>query len=362
MPKNALGLKRIHHVEFLVGNAKQASYYYRRAFGFSQIAYSGLETGNREQASYALEQKKARLVLTTPLGPGGWMNEHLNKHGDGAWDIAFEVDDVDAAYAEAIERGAIPHSKPYDMSDDHGTVRRAAIGTWGDSIHSFLSVKDYRGSFLPGFEERRIDEPAVGLSFVDHVVGNVELGKMNHWADYYEKVLGFHRYMSFDDKDISTDFTALQSVVMSSADQTIKFPINEPATARKVSQIQEYIDYYGSPGVQHVALLTSDVIATVRRLRERGVEFLRVPDEYYEALPARVGEIRENIDDLRELGILVDRDDEGYLLQIFTTPVEDRPTLFYEVLQRRGARGFGKGNFKALFESIEREQARRGNL
>jgi len=362
MSDNTLGLKRIHHVRFLVGNAKQAAYYYGRAFGFSRIAYSGLETGNREQASYALEQENARLVLATPLASGGWANELLDKHGDGARDVAFEVEDADAAYAEAVKRGAIPHREPYDMTDDHGTVRRAAIGTYGDTIHSFLTIKDYQGPFLPGYEESRIEETPTGLHFIDHIVGNVELGRMDHWADYYEKVLGFHRYITFDDKDISTEFTALQSVVMASEDMTIKFPINEPATARKVSQIQEYIDYYNGPGVQHVALHTRDVIATVRQLRDNGVEFLHVPDDYYAALPARVGEIRESIDDLRELGILVDRDDDGYLLQIFTTPVEDRPTLFYEVLQRRGARGFGKGNFKALFESIEREQARRGNL
>ncbi len=362
MSGNDLGLKRIHHVEYLVGNAKQAAYFYRRVFGFSRTAYSGLETGNREQASYVLEQEKARLVLTTPYGTGSWMNEHLDKHGDGACDIAFEVEDVDAAYAEAISRGAIPHTEPFELVDDRGTVRRAAIQTYGDTVHSFLTVKDYQGPFLPGFEESRVDQPSVGLHFIDHIVGNVELDRMDHWADYYEKVLGFHRYISFDDKDISTDYTALQSVVMASRDMTIKFPINEPAAGRKVSQIQEYIDYYNGPGIQHLALHTRNVIATVRQLRNNGVDFLYVPDEYYEKLPERVGEIEENIDDLRELGILVDRDDEGYLLQIFTKPVEDRPTLFYEILQRRGARGFGKGNFRALFESIEREQALRGNL
>jgi 4-hydroxyphenylpyruvate dioxygenase len=362
MSENDLGLKRIHHVEYLVGNGKQASYYYRRAFGFSQLAYSGLETGNKEQTSYVLEQEKARLVLTTPLSSGGPVNELLNKHGDGVVDIAFEVEDVDAAFAEAVKRGAPPVLKPCDMSDDNGTVRRAAIGTYGDTIHSFLAIKDYQGPFLPGFEENRIEESAVGIHFIDHIVGNVELGRMDYWADFYEKVLGFHRYISFDDKDISTEFTALQSVVMASRDMTIKFPINEPAKGRKVSQIQEYIDFYNGPGAQHLALHTRDVIPTVRQLRDNGVEFLQVPDTYYEELPGRVGEIKEDIEELRQLGILVDRDDEGYLLQIFTKPVEDRPTLFYEIIQRRGARGFGKGNFKALFESIEREQARRGTL
>ncbi len=362
MSDNDLGLKRIHHVEYLVGNAKQASYYYRRAFGFSQTCYSGLETGNRENTSYVLEQEKARLVFTCPMTSGGRINRFLDKHGDGVLDIAFEVDDVDAAFAEAVQRGATAVREPFDMTDADGTVRRAAIGTYGDTIHSFLTVKDYQGPFLPGFEESRIDETPAGLHFIDHIVGNVELGKMDHWADFYQNVLGFHRYISFDDKDISTEFTALQSVVMASKDMTIKFPINEPAKGRKVSQIQEYIDFNCGPGAQHLALHTRDVITAVRQLRENGVEFLHVPDTYYEELPARVGEIRENMDDLRELGILVDRDDEGYLLQIFTKPVEDRPTLFYEIIQRRGARGFGKGNFKALFESIEREQARRGTL
>jgi len=362
MAQNDLGVKRIHHVEYVVGNAKQAAYYYRRAFGFSQTAYSGLETGDRERASYVLEQEKARLVLSTPLAAGGRLNTLLDRHGDGVLDIAFEVEDADAAHAQALKRGAESAAEPHDEIDDHGTVRRAAIRTYGDTVHSFITKKGYNGPFLPGYEEKKLETPPVGLHFIDHIVGNVELGKMDHWADFYEKVLGFHRYISFDDKDISTEFSALQSVVMASADMTIKFPINEPAEGKRLSQIQEYIDYYNGPGAQHVALHTRDVIATVRQLKENGVEFLYVPDDYYEALPARVGEIEENIDDLRELGILVDRDDEGYLLQIFTTPVEDRPTLFYEVLQRRGARGFGKGNFKALFESIEREQARRGNL
>lgn len=362
MSQNALGLKRIHHVNFWVGNAKQASYYYRKAFGFSQTAYAGLETGNRDKTSYVLEQEKARLVLTTPMAAGGMINEFLGRHGDGVKDIAFEVADVDAAFAEAVEKGAVAVQPPEDISDGNGTVRRAAIGTYGDVVHSLLSFKDYQGPFLPGFEENRIEGSPTGLHYIDHIVGNVELGKMDHWADFYEKVLGFHRYITFDDKDISTEFTALQSVVMASEDMTIKFPINEPAKGRKVSQIQEYIDFNSGAGSQHLALHTRDIIPTVRLLRANGVEFLDVPDSYYEALPARVGEIRENIDDLRELGILVDRDDEGYLLQIFTKPVEDRPTLFYEIIQRRGAKGFGKGNFRALFESIEREQARRGTL
>jgi len=362
MPENALGLKRIHHVEYWVGNAKQASYYYRKAFGFSQTAYAGLETGNREQTSYVLEQGKARLVLSTPMAAGGSMNVFLGRHGDGVKDIAFEVADVDAAFAEAVEKGATALLEPRDETDERGTVRRAVVGTYGDVVHSFLSVKGYDGPFLPGFEKNVIEEESTGLHYVDHIVGNVELGKMDEWAGYYENVFGFSRYITFDDTDISTKYTALQSVVMASADMTIKFPINEPADGLKLSQIQEYIDFNAGAGSQHLALHTRNIIPTVKQLRARGVEFLDVPSTYYDALPDRVGEIEEDIEELRPLGILVDRDDQGYLLQIFTKPVEDRPTLFYEIIQRKGAKGFGKGNFKALFESIEREQERRGTL
>jgi len=359
---NPLHLKRIHHVELWVGNAKQAAYYYRNAFGFSQFAYEGLETGQRERTSYALRQNKINLILTTPMNADNPINEHLARHGDGVHDIAFEVENADRAFEEAIRRGATAAAEPHDMTDDHGTMRRAVIRTYGDTVHSLISKGDYSGPFLPGFAAAEVPGESAGLLRIDHIVGNVELGKMNEWADWYSKVLGFKRYISFDDKDISTEFSALMSVVMSDDSFAIKFPINEPAEGRKKSQIEEYLDFYGGPGAQHVAMLTTDIIETVRRLKSAGVDFLLVPDSYYDELPSRVGEIDEAVDVLRGLGVLVDRDDEGYLLQLFTKPVEDRPTLFYEIIQRKGSRGFGKGNFKALFESIEREQARRGNL
>jgi 4-hydroxyphenylpyruvate dioxygenase len=355
-------LKRIHHVEFWVGNAKQASFFYRNAFGFSQFAYSGLETGSREATSYALKQHNARFVLTTPLGSNGYMNEFLRLHGDGVRDIAFEVADTDAAYAAALERGATGVVEPRDLTDEHGTLRHAAIQTYGDTLHSLISNKGYKGPFMPGYEAREIPEEDAGLRLVDHIVGNVELGKMNHWADWYSNVLGFERYITFDDKDISTEYSALMSIVMSDDSHKVKFPINEPAAGRKKSQIEEYLDYNNGPGVQHVALLTGDIVKTVKRLRSAGIDFLTVPQSYYEELPDRVGEIDEDLKTLAKLGILVDRDEEGYLLQLFTKPVEDRPTLFFEIIQRKGSRGFGKGNFRALFESIEREQAVRGNL
>lgn len=360
--QDPLELKRIHHVEFWVGNAKQASFFYRNAFGFSQFAYSGLETGQRESTSYALRQKKATFVLTTPMGSNGFMNSFLQRHGDGVRDIAFEVADADLAYAAALERGATGVAEPHDLTDEHGTVRRAAIQTYGDTIHSLLSFKDYSGPFLPGYEVREIAGEDAGLLVVDHIVGNVELGKMNEWADWYSDILGFERYITFDDKDISTEYSALMSIVMSDDSKVVKFPINEPAAGRKKSQIEEYLDFNDGPGVQHVALLTGDILKTIRHLKKNGIEFLEVPDSYYEELPKRVGDIDEEIDAVKELGILVDRDDDGYLLQLFTKPVEDRPTLFFEIIQRKGSRGFGKGNFKALFESIEREQAIRGNL
>lgn len=367
--ENPLGLKKIHHVEFYVGNAKQAEFYYRKAFGFSRIAYSGLETGNRETTSYAMRQNRVTLVFTTPLDPDHPAAEHIKLHGDGVRDIAFLVEDADKAYEEAIKRGAKSAIEPHDLKDQLGSVRRAAIHTYGDTIHSFISYNtesnghNYTGPFLPGFIEQKVEGDEVGIQLIDHIVGNVELGKMNYWCDFYRDVMGFHRYITFDDNDISTEYSALMSVVMSDGSHNIKFPINEPAEGRRgKSQIQEYLDYYKSPGVQHIALLCRDIIHTVGKLQENGVEFLRVPDTYYEALPERVGKIDENIEDLRRLGILVDRDEDGYLLQIFTKPVEDRPTLFFEVLQRKGCKGFGKGNFKALFISIEEEQKRRGNL
>jgi len=360
--KNPLGLKRIHHVEFACGNAKQSSYFYRKAFGFNLVAYSGLETGDRELTRYVLKQNEINLVLSTPLTSGSRLTQHIARHGDGVIDIAFEVESADAAFNTAVERGAEPAVGPHDVTDEQGTVRYAAIHTYGDTLHSLIERKDYRGAFLPGFAERNIEEEGTGLIRIDHIVGNVELGQMNRWAEFYEKVMGFHRYITFDDKDISTEYSALMSIVMSNNTYAIKFPINEPAAGKKKSQIEEYLDFYEGPGAQHIALLTKDIVPTIKALVARGVEFLYVPETYYEDVLERVGKIDEPLDTLKPLGILIDRDDEGYLLQLFSKPVEDRPTLFYEIIQRKGARGFGKGNFKALFESIEREQAIRGNL
>ena len=359
---NPLGLKRIHHVEFWVGNAKQAAFYYRKAFGFSQVAYSGLETGNRTFASYVLGQNKVRFVISTPFDPAHFASEHIRRHGDGVRDIALLVEDADFAFHEAVKRGAEGVMEPRDEEDENGAIRRAAIKTYGDTIHSFISYKGYEGPFLPGFTAAEVEGTPVGIAAVDHMVGNVELGAMNQWCEFYSRVMGFSRYITFDDKDINTEYSALMSIVMSDDNRVVKFPINEPAEGKKKSQIQEYLEWYYGPGVQHVALLCGNVIETVTKLRDNGVEFLMVPQSYYDELPARVGEIDESMDELQKLGILVDRDEEGYLLQIFTKPVQDRPTVFFEIIQRKGARGFGKGNFKALFESIEREQARRVNL
>ncbi len=407
--KNPLGLKKIHHVEFYVGNAKQAEFYYRKAFGFSRIGYMGLETGNREVTSYLLKQNNVNFILSTPLSPDHPGSEHIKQHGDGVHDIAFQVEDVDHAFNEAVKRGARPVEQPHDHGDEHGVVRHASIATYGDTIHSFLSYSRgsgprvssphvskgsgmvnggvgenpavtapgsdgtaaasaeekyvYSGVFLPGFVEQQVEGESTGIMLVDHIVGNVELGKMTEWCDFYRDVMGFFRYITFDDNDISTEYSALMSIVMSDGGHNIKFPINEPAESKKgKSQIQEYIEFYRGAGAQHIALLCRDVRHTVGMLQANGVEFLRVPDTYYDEIPERIGEIDENIDDLKKLGILVDRDEEGYLLQIFTKPVEDRPTVFYEILQRKGCKGFGKGNFKALFVSIEEEQRRRGNL
>ncbi len=360
--ENPLKLKRIHHVQFWVGNAKQAAFYYRKAFGFSQMAYSGLETGDREAASYVMSQGKIRFVLSTPFDPQSPASEHIRTHGDGVRDIALLVEDADFAFHEAVRRGATPVSEPRDSTDANGTVRIAAIQTYGETIHSLISYTDFKGVFLPGFVEAEIAGEPVGLAAVDHMVGNVGLGEMNVWADWYSKVMGFSRYITFDDKDISTEYSALMSIVMSDDQQVVKFPINEPAEGKRKSQIQEYLEWYRGSGVQHVALICKDVVGTVTKLRDNGVEFLRVPDSYYDELPSRVGDIEESMDELKSLGILIDRDEEGYLLQIFTKPVQDRPTVFYEIIQRKGSRGFGKGNFRALFESIEREQDKRGNL
>lgn len=362
MADNPLRLKSIHHVELWVGNARQAAFYYRNAFGFSQFAYAGLETGEREVTSYALQQGKARLVVSTALHPDSPVGAHVAAHGDGVRDIAFHVEDADAAFHEAVARGGVPIVEPHDCADANGRVRQAAIAAYGDTIHSFISHEGYRGPFLPGFVRRDVPGRDAGLLRIDHMVGNVELGRMEYWAEWYSRVLGFKRYISFDDKDISTEYSALMSIVMSDDSHAIKFPINEPAAGRRKSQIEEYLDYYRGPGVQHIALLTADMVRTITTLRDNGVEFLSVPDSYYDLLPQRVGDIDEAVDTIRQLRILVDRDEEGYLLQLFTRPVEDRPTLFFEIIQRKGSRGFGKGNFRALFEAIEREQALRGNL
>ena len=351
-------------IEFWVGNARQAAHFYRGAFGFTLTAYRGPETGTRDRASYLLEQNKLRFVITSPLGPEGEIAGHVNRHGDGVRDIAFWVDDAREAFRLAVERGAEPARSPEVLKDARGEIVIAAIRTYGDTIHSLVERRGYQGAFMPGFEavESPYQPEGVGLQYVDHCVGNVELGKMNAWVEFYSRVLGFFNLLSFDDKDISTEYSALMSKVMSNGNGRIKFPINEPAAGKKKSQIDEYLEFYGGPGVQHIAIATNDIVSTVTGLRDRGVEFLRVPTSYYETLLDRVGTIDEDLEPLRELGILVDRDDEGYLLQIFSKPVQDRPTLFYEIIQRKGAKSFGKGNFKALFEAIEREQARRGNL
>ena len=352
------------YIEFYVGNAKQSAHFYRGAFGFRLAGYRGPETGTRDRASYLLEQNKIRFVLTTPLGPDGEIAAHVQRHGDGVRDIAFWVDDARDAFAKAVERGATVQQEPRVLRDDDGEVVIAAIRTYGDTIHSLVERRNYRGLFLPGFVAAESPHrPAdTGLLHVDHCVGNVELGRMNEWVGFYSRVLGFFNLLSFDDKDISTEYSALMSKVMSNGNGRIKFPINEPAAGKKKSQIDEYLEFYRGPGVQHVALATNNIIETVTSLQQRGVEFLSVPTAYYDTLLDRVGKIDEDLAPLRTLGILVDRDDEGYLLQIFSKPVQDRPTVFYEIIQRKGAKSFGKGNFKALFEAIEREQALRGNL
>ena len=352
------------YVEFYVGNAKQAAHYYRTAFGYQLVAYRGPETGTRDRASYLIQQNKVRLVLTSALAPDHPIAEHVLRHGDGVRDIALWVDDAREAFARAVERGAKPAAEPAVLRDDDGEAVIAAFHTYGDTIHSLVERRNYSGAFLPGFRrlESRFNPSPVGLLHVDHCVGNVELGRMNTWVKFYEDVMGFRNLISFDDKDISTEYSSLMSKVVASGNERIKFPINEPAQGKKKSQIDEYLEFYRGPGVQHIAIATDDIIETVTALRDRGVEFLRVPTTYYDDLQARVGRIDEPVDTLAELGILVDRDPDGYLLQIFTKPVQDRPTVFYEIIQRKGARSFGKGNFKALFEAIEREQALRGNL
>lgn len=355
----------IDHIHFLVANAKQAAYFYRAAFGFHITAYRGPETGTREAVSYVLEQDRIRFVFSTPLQSDNPMYDHIRAHGDGVRDVAFLVDDAEGAWRAAVSRGAESAYSPSTLEDEHGSVRMAGIRTYGDTIHSFISRHDYTGPFRPGFAAAPKTDLAsrpVGLRQIDHIVGNVTLGEMPRWVSYYQSTLGFSLFQSFDDKDISTEYSALMSKVMANGNGRVKFPINEPAPGRRKSQIEEYLDAYQGPGVQHVAMTTGDIVETVSRLVEHGVEFLHVPTTYYEQLQARVGPIDEPLDELARLGILVDRDEEGYLLQIFTKPVQDRPTLFFEIIQRKGSRSFGKGNFRALFEAIEREQELRGNL
>jgi len=357
-----LSIRSIDHLEFWVGNAKQAAFFYQHAFGLAVTAYAGLETGVRDRASYVLQQGKVRFVFSSPLGPEGFMAEQIRLHGDGVHDIALEVEDVDRAYKETTKRGARRVQEPTTVRDDQGEIRRASVGTYGDTVHSFIDRSKYRGAFLPGYRDTGSKAADGPLLYVDHVVGNVALGDMNKFVAYYRDVMGFAQFQHFDDKDISTEYSALMSKVMADGSGKVKFPINEPAPGKKKSQIDEYLEYYRGPGVQHIALATNDIINTVSRLRESGIQFINVPPSYYEMLEGRVGKIQEDKGQLAKLGILVDRDEEGYLLQIFSKPAQDRPTVFYEVIERKGSRGFGKGNFKALFEAIEREQALRGNL
>jgi len=364
MSEDFLPINGTDYVEFYVGNAKQVAYYYQSAFGFQPLAYSGLETGDRERTSYVLVQDKIRFVFTTALIPDSAVADHVKEHGDGVKVIALWVDDAAKSWKETTSRGAKSYFEPYTKKDEHGEVVMAGIHTYGETVHIFVERKNYKGFFLPGYEkwEPEYRPGPTGLKYVDHMVGNLGWGEMNTWAKFYQDVMGFRQLISFDDKDISTEYTALMSKVMSNDNGRIKFPLNEPAKGRKMSQIEEYINFYRGAGVQHVAMATDDIIHTVRQLIKRGVEFLYVPSSYYDTVLDRVGHIDEELKALQELGILIDRDDEGYLLQVFTRPVEDRPTVFFEIIQRKGAKSFGKGNFKALFESIEREQERRGTL
>ncbi|MGZ3898790.1 MAG: 4-hydroxyphenylpyruvate dioxygenase [Bacteroidia bacterium] len=352
------------YVELYVGNAKQAAHYYKTAFGFQELAYCGLETGVRDKVSYVLVQDKIRLVLTTPFDPESEISDHIRRHGDGVKVIALWVDDATRAFEETISRGAIPFLKPTMIKDHNGSIVKSGIHTYGETVHVFIERKNYKGVFMPGFEkwETEYKPTSTGLKYIDHMVGNVGLGEMNKWAKFYEEVMGFANLVTFDDKDISTEYTALMSKVMTSGNGRIKFPINEPAKGIKKSQVEEYLDFYHGPGCQHIAVATDNIVFTVSEMRKRGVEFLFVPGTYYDTVKDRVGIIEEDLETLKKWGIMVDRDDEGYLLQIFTKPIEDRPTLFFEIIQRKGAKSFGKGNFQALFESIEAEQARRGTL
>ena len=362
--KDFMPINGTDYIELYVSNSKQAAHFYKTAFGFQSLAYSGLSTGQKLTESYVLQQGKIRMILTSPLQPGTEIGAHIDAHGDGVKTIALWVEDATYAFEEAVKRGAKPYMEPTTISDGEGSVVKSGIHTYGETIHLFIERKAYQGTFLPGFqkwESSYAPEP-IGLKYIDHMVGNVELGAMNQWVDFYKNVMGFAQIVSFDDKDISTEYTALMSKVVSNGNGRIKFPINEPAVGKRKSQVEEYLDFYGTAGVQDIAVATDNIIETVSQLRARGVDFLHVPDNYYDSVLDRVGEIDEDLQPLKDLNILIDRDDEGYLLQIFTKPVEPRPTMFFEIIQRKGAQSFGKGNFQALFEAIEREQELRGTL
>jgi 4-hydroxyphenylpyruvate dioxygenase len=360
-----LPLQGTDYVEFYVGNAKQAAHYYMSAFGFQALAYAGPETGIKDRVSYAIRQNKLTFVLTTPLRPDNAIADHIYKHGDGVKFLALKVDDAEDAWKQTTSRGGKSYMKPEHLKDNDGEVVMSGIHTYGETVHLFIERKNYKGAFMPGFRawKNPVYQPTdTGLLYVDHCVGNVGWNQMNPWVKFYEDVMGFKNILSFDDEDISTEYSALMSKVMSNGNGYVKFPINEPAEGKKKSQVEEYLEFYNGEGVQHVALATNDIVKTVRELISRGVEFLKVPNSYYEDLLDRVGQIDEDLEPLKEFGILVDRDNEGYLLQLFSKPIQDRPTLFFEIIQRKGAKSFGKGNFKALFEAIEREQEARGNL
>jgi 4-hydroxyphenylpyruvate dioxygenase len=359
-----LPLQGTDYVEFYVGNAKQAAHFYKTAFGFQSLAYAGPETGVKDRASYAVRQNKLTFVFTTPLRSQNPIADHIYRHGDGVKMLALRVDDATKAWQETTSRGGRSYQEPTTLKDEHGEVVISGIHTYGDTVHLFIERTNYTGAFMPGYREwtSLYNPPSTGLLYVDHCVGNVGWNQMNPWVKFYEDVMGFRNILSFDDNDISTEYSALMSKVMSNGNGFVKFPINEPAEGKKKSQVEEYLDFYNGEGCQHVALATADIVKTVTDLQSRGVEFLKVPSTYYDDLLKRIGTIDEDIEPLKELGVLVDRDDEGYLLQIFSKPVEDRPTLFFEIIQRKGAKSFGKGNFKALFEAIEHEQGLRGNL
>lgn len=362
--KDFLPLHGTDYIEFYVGNAKQAAHFYKTAFGFQSLAYAGPETGVMDRASYVIRQHKLTFMLTTPIRKDNPIADHIYKHGDGVKVLALKVDDAQSAFDETTKRGGKPYMEPTTLKDDDGEVVLSGIHTYGDTVHLFVERGNYNGVFMPGFKEWKTDynPTPTGLLYVDHCVGNVGWNQMNPWVSFYEKVMGFKNILSFDDKDISTEYSALMSKVMSNGNGFVKFPINEPAEGKKKSQVEEYLEFYNGEGVQHVAIATKDIVATVTELQKRGIEFLKIPENYYDTILDRVGKIDEDLEPLKQLGILIDRDDEGYLLQIFSKPLEDRPTLFFEIIQRKGAKSFGKGNFKALFEALEREQDARGNL